>query len=166
VRLLAALALVTLAAAGAAAAAQAPIRVVGFATIGTFHVRGGDPAHARAAFGKPTKVVDHQDSCTMSWPGIRVGFYTLLDKPQCGPTTPFGDAQISRPWVTDRGLRQGDSVVRAKQLYPAARKAKPGAGTLNLVVRFSQAIGEYGLTVTVRHGRVAILRIDDPQGGE
>ena len=29
-------------------------------------------------------------------------------------------ATITRSWVTDRGLRQGDSIARAKALYPSA----------------------------------------------
>jgi len=69
-------------------------------------------------------------------------------------------------WVTDRGLRKGDTLARAKQLYPSARKAKPGARTIDLVVRFSQAIGQYGLTARVHEGRVTTLEILDPQGGE
>jgi hypothetical protein len=149
-----------------ATATQPPLRVVGFAWIGSFKVRGGDPASARRAFGPPSRVQAFADSCQLSWPGISIGFYTLLDKPQCGPTTPFGGATITRPWVTERGLRQGDSVVKAKRLYPAARKAAPGASRLSLVVRFSQATGEYGLTARVSHGRVTTLYVEDPQGGE
>ena len=93
--------------AGPAAATGRPILVVGFAKIGSFKVQGGTPASARAAFGKPTAVKPRTDSCTMAWPGIEIGFYTLLDKPQCAAGTPFGSATVTRPWVTDRGLRQG-----------------------------------------------------------
>jgi|EndMetStandDraft_3_1072993.scaffolds.fasta_scaffold288294_2 hypothetical protein len=150
----------------AASAAQAPIRVVGFSTIGGFVVKGGTPASARHAFGTTTLTRQTSDHCTMTWPGIRMGFYTLLDKPQCAPDSSFADATISRPWITDRGLRQGDTVAKAKTLYPPARKAKPGAAKLNLVVRFSQAIGEYGLTARVKNGHVTVLDIVDPQGGE
>ena len=75
-------------------------------------------------------------------------------------------ATITRPWVTDRGLRQGDSLARAKALYPSARKAKPNAANIDLVVKFSQAIGPYGLTARVVHGHVTTLDIIDPQGGE
>lgn len=163
--LIAAVAALTVAT-GAASATSPPILVVGFAKIGAFAVTGGTPTSARAAFGRPTAVKPYKDSCTLTWPGIEIGFYTLLDKPQCAAGTPFGSATVTRAWVTDRGLRRGDSVVRAKQLYPAARKAKPGASTINLVVRFSQAIGEYGLRARVSHGRVTTLDIDDPQGGE
>ena len=35
-----------------------------------------------------------------------------------------------------------------------------------LVVRFSQAIGEYGLTGDYKNGKMTKLHIDDPQGGE
>ena len=158
----------TLALVGAAQAAQAPIRVVGFASIGTFKVRGGTPAKARAAFGTPIRVHELSDSCTITWPGIEIGFYSLVTNKQCLSTTPFGGATITRAWITDRGLRQGDSLARAKQLYPSARKraTKGSSGNVPLVVRFSQAIGEYGLTGDYKNGKMTTLHIDDPQGGE
>lgn len=150
----------------AASASDAPLLVVGFAKIGAFTVQGGTPAEAKRVFGKPARILETQAFCEMYWQGLRIGFYTLLDKKQCLPGTPFDSATISRPWVTDRGLRQGDSVLRAKQLYPAARKAKPGAKNIDLVVRLSPAIGPYGLTGRVKNGRVTTLDIIDPQGGE
>lgn len=151
-----------------AQAAQAPIHVQGFAKIGSFRVEGADPASARRAFGKPTSTRDFGDSCVLTRPGLAMGFYTLLHEKQCRDDTPFSDATISRPWVTDRGLRQGDTVARAKKLYPDARKAGRSLGVtgLGLIVKTFPAIGDYGLAVKVKDGRVTVLDIFYPQGGE
>lgn len=149
-----------------ASAADPPLLVVGFSKIGTFTVSGGTPAAAFRAFGKPTRTHETKSFCEHSWPGLRISFYTLLDRKQCLPGTPFESATITRNWVTDRGLRKGDPVAKAKALYPSARKAKAGAANIDLVVRFSQAIGPYGLTGRVSNGRVTALDILDPQGGE
>ena len=157
---------VALAAASSAAADERPLLVVGFSKIGDFKVRGGTPAQAFRVFGTPARTRETNASCAHYWNGLRIGFYTLVEKKQCLPGTPFESATISRSWVTDRGLRKGDTLARAKQLYPSARKAKPGASTIDLVVRFSQAIGQYGLTARVHEGRVTTLEILDPQGGE
>lgn len=152
----------------AAQAAQAPIKVQGFAKIDTFQVRGkSGPADARRAFGKPTSVKSGKGECTYTWAGLQISLYTLFHNQQCRDWSSFGSATITGPWVTERGLRRGDSIVRAKQLYPVANK--PGRSTATsvwLIVRFSQAIGDYGLSAGVSHGRVTTLRIDDRQGGE
>jgi hypothetical protein len=154
----------------AESATQPLLHVTGFAQIGTFHVRGGNPAAARAAFGRPARTVERTGrSCELSWPGLQLSFYTLVQQKQCGPDTPFGGATITRAWVTDRGLRQGDTVAKARKLYPAGSKRRPyfaGAHALGLIVRFSQAIGDYGLAAKIANGRVTTLVISDPQGGE
>lgn len=149
-----------------ASASDQPLLVVGFSKIGAFKVQGGTPSAANRIFGKPARIYETKAFCEEYWPGLRIGFYTLLDKKQCLPGTPFDSATISRNWVTDRGLHKGDSLARAKQLYPSARKAKPGAKNIDLVVRLSPAIGPYGLTGRVVDGRVTTLDIIDPQGGE
>ena len=155
---------------GARSASQPPLRVIGFAQIGTLHVRGSNPAAARAAFGRPSKAVERTErSCEMFWPGLQLSFYTLVQPTQCRPDTPFGGATITRPWVTDRGLRQGDTVAKARELYPVGSKRRPyfaGAHALGLIVRLSQAIGDYGLAAKIANGRVTTLVISDPQGGE
>ena len=117
------LAALAVALASATSAAEPPIRVVGFSQIGTFKVRGGNPAKARAAFGRPasTKNTPNRD-CLMGWAGIRISFYTLAHAKQCQPDTPFGIATITGIWVTDRGLRKGDTLARARKLYPRAEK--------------------------------------------
>jgi hypothetical protein len=157
-------------AAGAGSANQPPLRVIGFAQIGTLHVRGSNPAAARVAFGRPSRTVERTErSCEMFWPGLQLSFYTLVHPTQCRPDTPFGGATITRPWVTDRGLRQGDTVEKARKLYPVGSKRKPyfaGTHALGLIVRLSQAIGDYGLAAKVANGRVTALVISDPQGGE
>lgn len=165
-RTLATLAAALAVAVSAATASEPPLLVVGFSKIGALKVRGATPGLAKKAFGKPVRVRDDRDSCTYFWPGVEIGFYSLVRDEQCVDGNSFGAATISGPWVTDRGLRKGDSVAKAKRLYPPARKARAGASTISLVVRFSQAIGEYGLTAKVSHGRVVTLYIDDPQGGE
>ena len=47
------LAVLGVALASAASAAEPAVRVVGFSQIGAFKLRGGDPETARAAFGRP-----------------------------------------------------------------------------------------------------------------
>ncbi len=157
-------------AAQAGSAAQPPLGVLGFSRIGTFYVRGGDPAQARRAFGRPVKTQEFRSrNCRISWPGLAISFYTLVHAKQCRDDTPFEDAHISRPWVTDRGLRQGDTVAKAKRLYPDASKEQPsfaGLHAVGLIVKLSQAIGDYGLAAVVDHGRLETLVISDPQGGE
>src|SRR3954454_6918696 len=123
-------------AAQSASATDKPLLVVGFAKIGDFKVRGGTPSAANGIFGKPARVLETDTFCEEYWQGLRIGFYTLFKKKQCAPGTPFDSATISRNWVTDRGLHQGDTLAKAKRLYPSARKAKPGAKNIDLVVRF------------------------------
>jgi hypothetical protein len=154
----------------ASASDQKPIRVVGFSRIGTFKVHGGNPAKARAAFGTPTRTraTRNRDGLIV-WRGLEISFYTLAHAKQCLPDTPFGGATITGPWVTDHGLRRGDTVAKAKKLYPVGSKLRPhfvGAHALGLVVRLSQAVGDYGLAAKVVNGRVTALLISDPQGGE
>ena len=166
--IVAVLALVTVVAAGAST--QPPLRVVGFARIGAFQVRGGNPAKARAAFGRPTRTREVRTrSCELSWPGVHVSFYTLAHDRQCLADTPFGWAEVTRPWVTDRGLRKGDTLAKARRLYPDARKGRPsfaGKHGVGLIVKLSQAIGDYGLAAVAVNGRLTTLVISDPQGGE
>ena len=153
-------------AASAAQAAQAPILVKGFATIGAFKVRGGGPIEAKKAFGKPLRQRDYGDSCTLWWAGLEISFYTLLDEPQCVDSA-FGSAKITRPWVTDRGLRRGDPVSKAKSLYPDTRKVgSVTKTTVWLIRKFSQAIADYGLFAGIKDGKLTALYIEDPQGGE
>ena len=162
------LAALVVALASAASAAEPPVRVVGFSQIGTFKIRGGNPAKARTAFGRPisTKNTPNRD-CLMGWPGIKISFYTLAHARQCQADTPFGIATITGGWVTDRGLRKGDTVARARKLYPRAEKPHfAGAGAVGLIVKLSQAVGDYGLAAKVVNGRVVALVLSDPQGGE
>jgi hypothetical protein len=149
-------------------AGRAPIVVKDFARIGSFQVSGGGPAGARRAFGTPASERETKTDCTITWPGLQISFYTLAHDRQCRDYSAFGTATITGPWVTDRGLHQGDSVARAKLLYVDARKQGGGntAKSLGLIVMLSPAIGDYGLSVEVRNGHVTALVIDDPQGGE
>ena len=151
-----------------ASAAPGPIRVVGFQRIGTFQVHGGTVAEARAAFGRPTKSQDIRGrSCELTWPGVQISFYTLSHDTQCRPDTPFGSARITRAWVTDRGLRQGDTVAKARRLYPRAERPHfAGPKAVGLTVKLSQAVGDYGLAAVVNRGKLTALVISDPQGGE
>jgi hypothetical protein len=100
-------------------------------------------------------------------PGVHISFYTLVHDTQCRPDTPFGSARITRAWVTDRGLRQGDTVAKARRLYPRAERPHfAGPNAIGLIVKLSQAVGDYGLAAVVNRGRVTALAISDPQGGE
>ena len=82
----------------AASAAEPPIRVVGFSQIGAFKVRGGNPAKARAAFGRPTSTRNTPNrDCLMGWPGIRISFYTLAQASSAGRTRPSGSRRSREP---------------------------------------------------------------------
>jgi hypothetical protein len=152
----------------AASAAQAPTRVVGYERIATFRVHGGTVAKAGATFGRPTKAREVRGrSCELTWPGVHISFYTLARDTQCRPDTPFGSARITGPWVTDRGLRQGDPVAKARRLYPRAKRPHfAGSHAIGLIVKLSQAVGDYGLAAVIDRGKVTALVISDPQGGE
>jgi hypothetical protein len=149
-------------------AAQPPLRIVGFSRIGTFEVHGGTVAKARAAFGRPSQTRDlRRRSCEVYWRGLHISFYTLVHDTQCRPDTPFGSARIIGAWVTDRGLRQGDPVAKARRLYPRAERPHfAGSHAIGLIVEPSQAVGDYGLAAVVDRGKVTALVISDPQGGE
>ena len=151
-----------------AIALAAPLPVHGTDSIGAFRIRGGTLGHARAAFGKPTSTRREQGGCAAAWPGLRIRFYTLFHADQCRSESSSGSAEISRAWRTDHGLRQGDTVARARSLYPKARTVRRmfGPTALGLAVRFSQAIGDYGLAARTQNGKVTTLVLIDPQGGE
>ena len=146
----------------------APLPVHGTDSIGAFRVHGGTLATARAVFGAPSSMRQEQGGCAVAWPGLKIRFYTLLHERQCRADSSFESAEVSRPWRTDRGLRQGDTVARARSLYPKARTVRRtfGPTALGLAVRFSQAIGDYGLAARTLSGRVTTLVLLDPQGGE
>jgi hypothetical protein len=152
----------------AASAATPPLRVVGFSQIGAFKVHGGSPAKAKAAFGDPISAKNTPSrDCLMRWGGLQISFYTLAHARQCQADTPFGIATITGAWVTDRGLRKGDTVSRARKLYPRALKPHfAGENAVGLIVKASQAVGDYGLAARVAGGKVVALVISDPQGGE
>lgn len=170
VKLLRAASLVVLAAVllPAAHAAPAPIRVQGIERIGAFRVEGAHLKDARRVFGKPTSMRQERGGCTLSWPGLKLRFYTLLHDRQCREDSAFESAEISGPWATDRGLRRGDTVSRARSLYPGAKRVDRAFGVpaLGLVIKSSEAIGDYGLAAALRGGRLTTLLLLDPQGGE
>jgi hypothetical protein len=149
-----------------AGAAREPVLVRGYTQIGSYEVRGGNIEAATAAFGTPTKVTPHSAFCIVNWPGIRVSFSTVLSDQQCVSKSFFDDALITGPWVTDRGLKQGDTLTRALKLYPKARKGLVDSYGYGLIVVLSQAVGSYGLGVDVKNGHVTTLVVLFPQGGD
>jgi hypothetical protein len=153
-------------AAAPAGAAQGPVHVKGYTQIGSYDVSGGTLGAAKQAFGTPTKVTPHKAFCIVNWPGIRVSFSTEVETAQCGSKSFFDDALITGPWVTDRGLEQGDTLARALQLYPKARKGLVDSYGYGLIVVLSQAVGSYGLGVDVKNGHVTTLVVLFPQGGD
>jgi hypothetical protein len=154
-----------LVAAGSVAAAP-PLRVVGIERIGSLSIAGSPPA-ARRAFGTPTtkRAEEAGGLCDYTWPGLEIVFYNPRYNRQCRDDTVFASARITRDWVTDRGLRRGDTVARAKALYPVATKKTPFLGTVDLIVRTSPVVGDYGLSAEVRNGRVTALILVNPQDG-
>ena len=146
----------------------APLPVHGTDGIGSFRVHGGTLASARAVFGAPSSMRQEHGGGAVTWPGLKIRFYTLLHDRQCRTDSSFESAEVSRPWRTDRGLRQGGTVSRARSLYPKARTVRRtfGPTALGLAVRFSPAIGDYGLAARTLDGKVTTLVLLDPQGGE
>ena len=151
-----------------AIALAAPLPVHGTDSIGAFTVHHGTLGKARAVFGRPTSMNQEKGGCAVAWPGLRIRFYTLFHDDQCRADSSFESAEITRAWRTERGLWQGDTLARARTLYPKARTVRRAFGptALGLAVRFSQAIGDYGLAARTQNGRVTTLVLLDPQGGE
>jgi hypothetical protein len=67
-------------------------------------------------------------------------------------------------WSTNKGLRNGDTLARLKQLYPRARRHDESWW---LVPRFTAATGSYpGLSAMVSGGRVSSFQVIWGAGGE
>lgn len=140
-----------------------PVRVKGIEQIGALRILPSAPADARRVFGKPLSTAKSEQGCSLRWTGLSIGYYTLLDKNPCVDGS-FESAAVSRDWVTDRGLRRGDTLARAKALYPRWRSG--GKTSIWLIARNSPAIGVYGLSARIREGRLVTLDLYNPQGGE
>jgi hypothetical protein len=79
--------------------------------------------NAIRAYGRP----DRRDAggCGNIWKrlGLRLITADFGGGPACAGTTPVQQIEITgRRWVTERGLRVGDSLDRVRELYPELRR--------------------------------------------
>ena len=94
--------------------------------LGNEHFPGGVAPNRRnaiRAYGRP----DRRDAqgCANVWRklGVRLITADFGGGPACANSTPVQKIEItSRTWVTERGLRVGDSLDRARELYPELQR--------------------------------------------
>jgi hypothetical protein len=75
--------------------------------------------NAIKAYGKPDG--KSPQGCPNKWKklGVRIVTADFGDGPPCAATTPVQQIVITgRQWTTERGLKIGDSIDRARELYP------------------------------------------------
>ena len=79
--------------------------------------------NAIRAYGRPDK--RDENGCGNIWRrlGLRLVTADFSGGPPCTPRTRIQWIEItSRKWVTERGLRVGDSLDRVRELYPKVRR--------------------------------------------
>jgi hypothetical protein len=79
--------------------------------------------NAIRAFGQPDK--RDAQGCANVWSklGLRLITADFGGGPPCATSTPVQKIEItSRTWVTERGLRVGDSLDRVRELYPELQR--------------------------------------------
>jgi hypothetical protein len=94
--------------------------------LGETHFPGGVTPNRRnavKAYGKP----DARDAggCKNVWKrlGLRLITADFGGGPACAGTTPVQQIRISsRKWITERGLRVGDSLDKVRELYPELQR--------------------------------------------
>jgi len=100
--------------------------------IGLYHYgASGSYASAVRVFGDPSsRGTDNpieSNLCTVRWRrlGLDVGFATSAPRPcrltRRGQGAWYGAIVYTRRWLTEKGLRVGDSEARLRRLYPRAR---------------------------------------------
>jgi hypothetical protein len=152
----------------AALALSAPPQFVvqGDSHIGSFAVkRDGTLAGLTRVFGRPTALRRITTGCRATWrsPAMTVDLYNLGGGDRCKF---FHHAVLTgSQWRTAKGLRIGDSSIRARRLFPRAERH---GVWLWLIPRVYQ-VGSYryaGLSAKIADGRVRALRVEYPAGGD
>jgi hypothetical protein len=140
--------------------------VHGDAYIGAFPVRrDGTRVGLVRAFGRPTTLRHTVTGCRARWPqlGMRVDLYNLGRGDRCKF---FRKAVLTgRRWQTAKGLRIGDSLARARELFPRARRH---GVWMWLIPRF-YSVGDRhyaGLAAKLALDRVVAFRVEYPSGGD
>jgi hypothetical protein len=148
-----------------AAAAGRPFVLTDDRYVGTFHV--APAAHptlraARRAFGQPSGLSGDRSTCTGRWGRIElVGLFTTFGGPyatRCDGRLALQVVRVFSPrWRTDRGLRVGQSLARARRLYPRGRMTDwYGARAYGL--RFRNLFGNRTVTLVAVIGRGTSVR--------
>jgi hypothetical protein len=79
---------------------------------------------AKAAFGKPTRVLAISIACSVEWRsrGLRMNLVDLnrTGKP-CQNGAAISAVMTSKKWHTTKGLHVGDSLARLRHLYPKSK---------------------------------------------
>jgi hypothetical protein len=117
---------------------------------------------AVAAFGPPTSTRSDSNLCHVRWAGLGLELGFASEPSACTSahlrrSIWFGAAVRDRRWHTARGLCVGDTLARARSLYPRAFRR---SATLWSLVRGrgTAGVADY-LEAVTRGGRVIELRI-------
>jgi hypothetical protein len=125
--------------------------------VGPLRIGSATPAHAAAAYGRPSALRRAGTTCTGRWPGasLSLGFLSFEANP-CASGIAVRAVATNRRWHTNRGLRIGHSIARLRTLYPRATAHRDGWW---LVTRHACAeVGGQsfpGLLARTAHRRVA-----------
>jgi hypothetical protein len=125
--------------------------------VGPLRIGSATPAHALAAYGRPSALRREGTTCTGRWPGasLSLAFLSFEANP-CSSGIVVRAVATNRRWHTNRGLRIGNSIARLRALYPRATAHRDGWW---LVTRHACAeVGGQafpGLLARTAHRRVA-----------
>jgi hypothetical protein len=109
------------------AVAAAPFTIQADHRVGGLAVGRGTRAQAIARFGLPTSIQPGTQTCNVTWKplGLRISFLDFAGI-ACRDGGAVKLTITNRAhWRTGVGLRVGDSVARAKALYPKAKLHAP-----------------------------------------
>jgi hypothetical protein len=150
------------AAAGSDRAAQSTYVIQGDRTVGGVVMGRGTTTAAISRLGPPSRSAVRAQSCTLTWTelGAIVTFLAFSGEPCKEGVAVVAVVTKRVRWRTDRGLRVGDTLKRAKLLYP--RSTRHGAQLWLLTRRACAEVGGQpyaGLQARLRDGRVAAFTV-------
>lgn len=148
-----------------AATAEPTFVIVRDVSVGGFP-RDGNVRNAIAVFGQPSaREKQEYDRCRLTWRehGVTMDtYYTLAERDPCGPDGRHANTTVTtRRWRTSAGLRIGDPLRRLRQLYPRARKDRPGRW--RLTTRMFAGLTLPGLEARIVNGRVVSFTVYGPR---
>jgi hypothetical protein len=148
--------------------------------LGDLRFRGGvKPVRANAirAFGPPDR--RDRSGCMNKWSRLKIRIVTadFGGGDACGPQGGIQHVEIlSGQWSTERGLRVGDSLDRARELYPELERYTDAYGDAPAwrdewgLVFEPSSVGGSGkidrLSATIRKRRVVLLRVSPFGAGD